>query len=580
MVGDPCKQDSDCSAISAGARCLGEKEGFASGYCSTQCTAGTCGEGQSCAALFEGLPPLCLSSCQHASDCHDGAQCYQDVCQPRCERDAECRSEGHVCQDGSCVERPGKKPGESCTQDGECQYRACVSKRCALACQREAACSDNQTCALDRDASFVRGSCIDRRKAAGGQPLASCTDDAQCKQGACVMGVCLLMCQRDDDCKAAADSGGTACVELPAPLRKLSVAKWPAMKGCLPKNQPLVASYKATDTLLVPATGRSVVMVVNAPDIDDSIEVGMQWINDFRGNGVFIIASPSDIEGYFKSPLRHQPGLGSATLLLSGAPQRVILAAKPYPFQAFGVDGGGINVEPTVTAVYQLADQAPKALAQARLPLRIHITDVSGLPSACSFRNLKASNAATVLKPMVDKLQEIWGQSTTGVTFDPISFVDSDASSSIDATSDTGLGQTLKAVSRNSGGGADLVLVRSISPNGVLGIAGGIPSAPGLKNNPRTGAVFALNLLCIAAANYGLTELAQTAAHELGHSFGLSHAVERDGHGDPLGDGSSPSESTRQGQGNLMYWAATDPPGEQLTAEQGEVIRSMPQVRP
>jgi hypothetical protein len=179
---------------------------------------------------------------------------------------------------------------------------------------------------------------------------------------------------------------------------------------------------------------------------------------------------------------------------------------------------------------------------------------------------------------MVSKLQAIWGQSHAGVTFDPITFVDSDAPSSIDANSDTGLGRALQAASKNSGGGADLVLVRAINPNGVLGIAGGIPSAPGVKNNPRTGAVFAMSLLCIPAANYTLASLGQTAAHELGHSFGLSHVLERDGHGDPLGNGMGPSESTQQGKMNLMYWSAEG--GESLTAEQGQVLRSMPQVRP
>lgn len=79
---------------------------------------------------------------------------------------------------------------------------------------------------------------------------------------------------------------------------------------------------------------------------------------------------------------------------------------------------------------------------------------------------------------------------------------------------------------------------------------------------------------------YGLPQLAQTAAHELGHTLGLSHNRESNGQIDPLGDGMSPSESSAQDAANLMYWAATSMPGQTLTAEQGQVIRSMPQVQP
>jgi hypothetical protein len=80
--------------------------------------------------------------------------------------------------------------------------------------------------------------------------------------------------------------------------------------------------------------------------------------------------------------------------------------------------------------------------------------------------------------------------------------------------------------------------------------------------------------------NYGLTQLAQTAAHELGHTLGLNHNRERNGMTDPLGDGTGLSESARQDSANLMYWLATDMPGESLTAEQGQVVRSVPQIHP
>lgn len=576
QVGDACTIDGDCQAVGPGAQCLGKSAGFPNGYCSVTCTEGSCLEGQMCRPLVDSLPSVCLAGCKGTSECSAGNQCYEGVCQPACAMDSDCRSDGHVCEAGACVARPGKPPGDSCAVDTECQFQACAGSRCVRSCQREAACQTGETCALDRDANRVRGLCIPTRSAAGKTPLTPCLDDAQCKQGACVMGVCLLMCKEGVDCRTPAGDA-QQCVELPAPLRKLSPAKWPRMKGCLPANQSLEASYKATDALLVPATGRSVTMVMTAPGVNNQSVVGMQWINGAAGDAIYVVPAPGDNAGYFRQAIRHQPNYGSSTLLLSGAPKRLPLVSSVYPFQAFGQDSLGANLVPEVTAVYKLADVGPDALTTGRLPLRIHIADLSGLPMTCPYRTVKADTAATVLAPMLRKFQELWAQTSVGITFDPVTYVDSSAATSIDAQMPTALGDSLQEASKNSGGGADLVLVRSITPNGILGIAGGIPSAPAIKNNPRTGAVFAVSLLCAMDPRYGLPELGATAAHELGHSFGLSHAVERSGQGDPLGTGMGPSESTMQGKGNLMYWSSEG--GGQLTAEQGQVLRSMPQVR-
>src|SRR5262249_45822391 len=163
---------------------------------------------------------------------------------------------------------------------------------------------------------------------------------------------------------------------------------------------------------------------------------------------------------------------------------------------------------------------------------------------------------------MVDKLQQIYAQQTVQVTFDPITYVDSDAPTSLDASGPANLGNLLQAASKDAGPGLNLVLIRSISPNGILGIAGGIPGSPGLKNTPRTGAVMSMGFLCMSGVNYGLPQLAQTAAHELGHTMGLSHNRESNGQIDALGDGSGPSESAQQDSANLMFWLSSDMPGQ------------------
>lgn len=575
-IGDPCQQASDCPS----GLCLGPAEGFPGGYCSADCSMQACDSGPvatRCQPLGDSGPVVCLRGCATDSDCRSGTQCYEGSCQPRCQKDDDCQSDGYQCSDGLCVARPGGQAGDSCGSDSECSSQACLAGHCVRSCRRESSCEDGETCALDRTATRVRGLCVTERSASQ-PPLGSCDSDADCQHGSCLMGSCLLLCVHPHDC--ATPGAERSCSELPAPLTKLPLSKWPFMRTCLPANQNFSVTIKnpiGVQTLLVPATARSVMMVLSAPDYDQTSTVGLSFVNDAAGNQLFGLWSPADQNGYFKNPIRHMPNLGSSTFLLSSSPHHIPVRTAPYTLSVFGSSGTGASLTPPLTAIYKLFSQQ---LTSGRMPLRIHVTDLSGLPADCTYRTMTAATAPSVLAPMVQKLREIYAQSTVQVVFDPITYIDSPAGTSVDASSSTSLGTVLAEAAKQTGGGLDLVMIRSITPNGVLGIAGGIPGAPGLKGNPRTGAVMSMGFLCMTGTGYGLPQLAQTAAHELGHTLGLSHNRESNGITDPLGDGINPSESSTQDTGNLMYWAATTMPGQSLTVEQGQVIRSMPQVQP
>ena len=112
-------------------------------------------------------------------------------------------------------------------------------------------------------------------------------------------------------------------------------------------------------------------------------------------------------------------------------------------------------------------------------------------------------------------------------------------------------GQTLVKAA-TTGGDVDtleLIIVNSINANGVLGVAGGIPGSTGIPGTPHSGAIVVTDTFCDKQFGSGYTAL--VGAHELGHTIGLFHNTEMDGHHSPLGD------DVASGSQNLMYWRPT-----------------------
>src|SRR5262249_40556381 len=135
------------------------------------------------------------------------------------------------------------------------------------------------------------------------------------------------------------------------------------------------------------------------------------------------------------------------------------------------------------------------------------------------------------------------------------------------------LDQLLQAATTNRGttAGFDVVIVQSIlnqngGASGVLGIAGGIPSNPVL-GTPHSGIAVSLETYCYG----GQRVFGDTMGHELGHSVGLFHNVEQDGHNDPLTD------TAADGNNNLMYWIEDS--GSHVSSQQAQVVRNDPKIQ-
>lgn len=150
---------------------------------------------------------------------------------------------------------------------------------------------------------------------------------------------------------------------------------------------------------------------------------------------------------------------------------------------------------------------------------------------------------------------------------------------------------TRRLISQGTAGVANIFFVEDFTgSSGTIGIAPGIPGSQGIAGN-RNGVLVGLN----AHLFDGILDnqlLGESAAHELGHWFGLFHTTERDGrYFDPLSDtaecprsraanpfaGVKAEECLGLGGENNMFWAGS--PGVRqttLTADQIHIINYSP----
>lgn len=248
-VGAPCGDATSCTEVSD-PTCL--KIG-ADGYCTTSCaTLGqfACPSGAICEALGD-QASYCLDGCCSNDDCRDGFRCasrpnlavYVDlgvcpepgVCLARCTSDASCEV-GYRCDStGSCVPKKGldRGVGATCSKGDDCNSGTCLAtfpggyctspcgtqfqgcepgsecyafgdggSSCLVLCQRNEECRAGYRCeAVASGESGVRGYCLPRCETSGCQEGFSCdAATGACVEGAASPGPLGAFCDNGSEC--------------------------------------------------------------------------------------------------------------------------------------------------------------------------------------------------------------------------------------------------------------------------------------------------------------------------------------------------------------------------------------------
>jgi hypothetical protein len=179
--------------------------------------------------------------------------------------------------------------------------------------------------------------------------------------------------------------------------------------------------------------------------------------------------------------------------------------------------------------------------------------------------NLTAANAASssAMQGVLTNFRAIYAKA--GLTIATVNYHDLNRSDlyTVNGEDEATLNKLFETSSTETNRAVNVFLVRSLTPQGLLGVAGGIPGPP-LHGTAHSGIVATWEGQC-----YGV--MGNVIPHEVGHYLGLFHNIEADakGNDDPTHQDALPDTNTSHD--NLMYW--NEEGGDEVSAGQGWVMR-------
>jgi len=271
-------------------------------------------------------------------------------------------------------------------------------------------------------------------------------------------------------------------------------------------------------------------------------------------SGLGLAAAP------FFSPNRSVGDHGGATLLVPNDP-RLRLSAGTWIAKVISTVSATHHVR-----VDRLEQRASARPAVVSLPLTVHLTG-AGEMSADQAQNHPR------LQRALAKVSSVFA--ARSITLEPLRFVDIPSSfvelEGVELRSEQA--KEMLALGGDNPGINLFIIERFLSDQGLLGSVGGVSAA--IPGDPRGGEIFAG---VVVATSFSEDDpdsdlLGLTMAHEIGHFMGLFHTVEANGLADHISDTDTSS------RGNLMHHLSR-PGSENLSAQQGMVLRAYPAVAP
>ena len=486
-------------------------------------------------------------ACDQHGDCASKLQCVAGTCVERCHRAPDC-GDGYACDgDGLCHLATGEA-GDKCASEVQCGP--------GLSCQIDGTAVDA--------AGHLLASCTaqnDTRPAG-----ASCTFDADCRNGTCALGRCVDLCKETRDCGA-----GLSCMTIPEVHNPQVQGDGGLFEGCLPARGSITWSLPvgapSWELLLpIPDAARSATVVFSVDDLAQ--KVGARTIASPSGATLFTKpcepgSSPNcdalvADDQYFAQPLRHLPEPGQSVLQLPSNPALPLEAgAYRLTVASFRANGAAGSAIPHVTAVVKM-DPA------VFLDLHFHFLDLADHPCAQAFGGVTldasaAASASFFQNDFLGGLRTVFdggGVALGASTFDNITkHGDLDGLDVQDAGSLLALG--------TYDTGINVFFVRTLSPVGLQAF-GPNPGPAGLAGTRQSGIVIGVDTLCYRS----WTQLARLTAHELARYMGLYHNVELEvgqhpSWRDPIADSDDASS-------NLMFFSEIG--GIDLSAGQREIL--------
>lgn len=475
------------------------------------------------------------ASCVSQGDCSTSFQCLNEICVPRCTKNAEC-GDGYQCSPNGICDLVESAIGDACASEWECGIgQGCVLDDTLVGGQQVL----GATCQV---------------QGVGGNTGAECSADSDCQNAICTLGLCSQVCQLSEDCPT-----NHGCSLIP----RLIPNDDAFFNGCLPSTGVIQLKVSMTDPserLRIPVPSDTHSMAIVSQVDDDLHSVGATRV--IAPSGLPLFLGDSSPEELVANRIRYIRQRRISTMLIpnSDNPEveletgfyQVDMEASLPPF------GPGTAI-PKVTVFY-------KRDTSRTLDLDFYFLDLVDHPCNSEFgvETLNAANAAvatTFQDVYLAEFEDILAQANidTGI----IRYHDVDRAD-LDGLVGNDINDLLRLAENDSG--VAIFFVRSLEPSGVQALIGGVPGPPLSPRTSASGIAISADTLCYRS----WTKLARVTAHSAATQMGLWNNRDPDGIPDPISD----TEGTTD---NLMFFGEFG--GTSLTPGQVNVLGRYPGLR-